>query len=152
MKLRKKRKASYDVEEIDITSLLDILVILLVFLLKSFNDSDLSVDLMNELSLPYSTTRGIAHNGVVVQMNKNKEIYLNNESLGNYGDDTVKNMLTQRLVKLHSKNLRDDATQENQLINFLFDKGLKYIEINDIMGMSSDVGFTKYKLIVQGDE
>ena len=43
MIVRKKRLASTEVEDVDITSLLDILVILLVFLLTSFNDSELSV-------------------------------------------------------------------------------------------------------------
>ncbi|MGH1469517.1 MAG: hypothetical protein ACRBBP_11715, partial [Bdellovibrionales bacterium] len=67
MNFKRKKKRNYEVEDIDITSLLDILVILLVFLLKSFNDSDLTLDLVNELALPYSMSRGAANNGVILQ-------------------------------------------------------------------------------------
>ena len=76
MKLRKKRKQNNDAEELDITALLDILVILLVFLLKSFNDSDLTVDLVNELSLPYSMSRTAGHHGVILQVNKKGNVFI----------------------------------------------------------------------------
>lgn len=52
--------------DIDITSLLDVLVILLVFLLKSYNASDLTLDLVDNVKLPSSNTRLLGNNAVIV--------------------------------------------------------------------------------------
>lgn len=51
--IKRKRRES----ELDITSLLDILVILLVFLLKSYNSSELKVNVVDNLNLPSSESR-----------------------------------------------------------------------------------------------
>jgi biopolymer transport protein ExbD len=152
MRLRRKRKSKVDVEEIDITSLLDILVILLVFLLKSFNDSGLTIDLVNELALPYSMTRGVAHNGVVLQMNKNKELYLNSKLIGLLDAENTKSKLEQKLTILYQEKLSTSKEQKSQIINFIFDKGLQYVDIHKVLDLSSNAGFSKYKLIVQGTE
>jgi len=157
MNFRKNRKkASVDVEEFDITSLLDILVILLVFLLKSFNDSELTLDLVNELALPYSQSRSQAEHGVIVQVNKRKEIYLNEKPMGTIQGDgliTLSKKLNSEFkesnAKLKSKGLK--AT-DNKLVNLVFDQGLSYLYINKVLDVVSDAGYGQYKLIVQAPE
>lgn len=155
---KKRRKPNNDVEDMDITSLLDILVILLVFLLKSFNDSDLTVDLVNELALPYSLSRVGANTGLILQVNKKGNVFINADVIGNMSNPNTFNKIRASLNKeykekmqlaLKGKKPSKDATQ---LINFVFDKGLKYASINKIMDVTSETGFGKYKLIIQGEE
>lgn len=153
MRMFKKRKKGVEVEEIDITSLLDILVILLVFLLKSFNDSDLTLDLVNELALPYSLSRAAANNGVIVQVNMKKNVFLNTDVVGNLNDpDTLSNLKALLLKKYSQIKSLQKEPKEKQLINLVFDKGLKYSVVDEIMKVSTDSGFSQYKLIIQGKE
>ena len=153
MRMFKKRKKGVEVEEIDITSLLDILVILLVFLLKSFNDSDLTLDLVNELALPYSLSRAAANNGVIVQVNKKKNVFLNTDVVGNLNDpDTLSNLKALLLKKYSQIKSLQKEPKEKQLINLVFDKGLKYSVVDEVMKVSTDSGFSQYKLIIQGQE
>lgn len=154
MRFRKKRKQNHEIEEFDITSLLDILVILLVFLLKSFNDSDLTLDLVNELALPYSMSRAVTNYGVILQVNKNKDIYVNTEIIGNMSDINTFLKLKTRL-KIRFQEINKDANEPdkvNRIINFVFDKNLKFADINSIMEYTADSGFDQYKLIIQGEE
>ncbi len=157
MNFKRKKKRNYEVEDIDITSLLDILVILLVFLLKSFNDSDLTLDLVNELALPYSMSRGAANNGVILQVNKKRNVFVNTEVVGNMENPNTLPQVKLKLLKEYSKKFdrkKSEVPKADQLklINFVFDKGLKYSDINTIMDVSADAGFGKYKLIIQGEE
>lgn len=158
MKFRQnKKKRSFEVEEFDITSLLDILVILLVFLLKSFNDAELTVDLVNELALPYSMSRAATNNGVILQVNNKRNVFLNTDVIGNMENPEtlvkVRNMLEKehkaRLARIKEKT---GKIEKDQLINFVFDRSLKFKEIDKIMNTTADVGFNKYKLIIQGEE
>ena len=56
MKKRFGRKRNREAVDVDITSLLDILTILLVFLLKSYNASDLKLDLTKNLEMADSAS------------------------------------------------------------------------------------------------
>ena len=151
MKPRKRRNT--DSEEIDITSLLDILVILLVFLLKNFNSSDLTVDLVSELSLPYSFSQGITNLGVVLQINKFKEVYINNEFMGNFeGSADTEKTVRERLKKEYKKSQARAKNAKSQIINLVLDKTLKYQFIDQILQLSNETGFSSYKLIVQGKD
>ena len=64
---RIKRKKMSPVD-IDITSLLDILVIMLVFLLKSYNSSGVVLNVPKNLKLPTSESQNINTYGVIVQV------------------------------------------------------------------------------------
>jgi biopolymer transport protein ExbD len=157
MNFRRKRKKNFDVDDIDITSLLDILVILLVFLLKSFNDSDLTVDLVNELALPYSMSRVAANSGVIVQVNKKRNVFVNTDVIGNMSNPNTLPQVKLKLEEEHRKRVKmmrgDKPDPEKiKLVNFVFDKGLKYSDINQVIEIASDAGYGKYKLIIQGEE
>lgn len=155
MNFRKKRNPNVDVEELDITSLLDILVILLVFLLQNFNDSDLSVDLVEELILPYSKVKEITHNALVLQGNAKQDIYINNKLVGNLSDIEIKGEIIKTLNEIKAKESNSSVTSENSkghVINFVFDKTLAYKHINKVLRIVDETGYTKYKFIIQGDQ
>ena len=79
--LRQQRR-DRNATEVDITSLLDVLVILLVFLLKSYNASDLTLDLAKDITLPNSNTEILGNHAVIVQVNKDSKMFVNNEEVG----------------------------------------------------------------------
>lgn len=158
MKFRQgKKKRNFEVEEFDITSLLDILVILLVFLLKSFNDAELTVDLVNELALPYSLSRSPTHGGVILQVNAKKNIFVNTEVVGNMNNPKTFSKVQQLLKEEYRKRasrlkLKEGKKEKEQLINFVFDESLQFVDIDKIMNVTSVVGYSRYKLIIQGEE
>ena len=53
---RKEREAEGEIEELNITPMLDMMTIILVFLLKTYNTSTVSVAISNELLPPSSST------------------------------------------------------------------------------------------------
>src|SRR5690606_16898970 len=82
--LRKQKKSSS--AELDITSLLDVLVILIFFLIRSYNTSGIDMSIPAEITLPTSKSETINNAGVQIQVSPDriwvdsKEI-LNSESI-----------------------------------------------------------------------
>jgi biopolymer transport protein ExbD len=155
MNLRRKKNKNNTVEEIDITSLLDILVILLVFLLQNFTDSELSVDIAEELSLPFAMQRGTAQRGIVLQVNSKNIIFYNKNLLGFLNSPKTIERLSRHLQASRQemdKKLDPAAQKAPKLINLIFDKALEYQEIDKVLEIAAESGFGRYKLIVQGDE
>lgn len=157
MKFRKKSKI-VDVEELDITSLLDILVILLVFLLQSFNSSDLTVNLAEQLALPLSTSQNFGNLGPILQVNANLDVWLDDDRVGKVGELTdsknkLVNILTKKAEEIRKNVPEKDKKKDDVLfINLLFDKGLNYAIIDQVLKKCAESGFGKYKFIVQGNE
>ena len=77
-----RKRAKAEPMEIDITSLLDILVILLVFLLKSYNASDLKLDLVKNLTVPDSKARKLGNHAVIIQVDKNSNVWVEKKIIG----------------------------------------------------------------------
>ena len=158
MKFRQvKKKRKIEVDEMDITSLLDILVILLIFLLTSFNDSDLTVDMAKELVLPYSLSRARTTGGAILQVNAKRNVFVNNELIGSFSNENTFSKIKTVLGKEYKTRMNrikpvEREKKKDQVINFVFDKTIKFIEMDKVMKATSDVGFSKYKLIIQGDE
>ena len=160
---KKKRRKEIEVEDIDITSLLDILVILLVFLLQSFNDGALKVDLVNDLNIPFSTLTNNTTFGPTVQVDKNKNVFIEGSLMGTI--DKINNSKVKKtFVKfiesnkvMFSKPIKDDAGNDQdrdprKLVNILLDKTLVYKDIQKVLDICAESEFKKFKLIVQGDE
>ena len=56
-KKRKEREAEGEIKELNITAMMDIMTIILVFLIKSYATSSLTMTSSDELKPPISTTR-----------------------------------------------------------------------------------------------
>jgi biopolymer transport protein ExbD len=155
------RSGRRDPLELDINSLLDILVILLVFLLKSFNASELSVDLVQNLTLPDSQVRRLGEHAVVVQVNKKREIWVNHQLIGEvaYGQ-SVNQKLFDHLKELQSGQIQTDGSDRSakelidhgkgKAINILLDKSLRYRTVAQVMHTAAMAGHPRFKFIVQG--
>ena len=160
-RFRKRQKTSFDV---DITSLLDILVILLVFLLKSYNTTGVLYTIPKEISLPFSESQTPTQNGIVIQVSKSsiwvddkkiystdkkdldKEIYFsesNGEIIPLYDELVKKREQIQQI-----EQTTEDAQKFTGLVSLVIEKSLMYSDIKRVMATCANAGFMKFKLSV----
>lgn len=149
--------------ELDITSLLDILVILLVFLLKSYNASELKVNLAKKMTLPVSESRDLGHQHVLIQVNGEGELFMNNEKLGLVNSRSPESIafLSKELIKVKKKmeqergiasvDMSEKELEENSKVNILFDQETPYEVMNKVMNTTAENGFAHFKFIVRGN-
>ena len=146
---RKREKA--EIMELDITSLLDILVILLVFLLKSYNASDLKLNLVKDLVVADSKARKLGHHEVMIQVDKNQNVWHNNKKIANTTTPNAKiDGLFNTLTEL-KKSDRAPAEKKSKRVNLVFHKDLPYKSIKKVMHTSTLAGYTEFKFIIQGN-
>ena len=149
---RKKAEAF----EVDITSLLDILVILLVFLLKSYNPTDLKLDLKKGITLPNSRSEVLGGHAIIIQVNKERDLFVNNkivgkvDALGGVIEGLRKELEVIRDAEKveREKNPRRLANLSLKKINLVFDQKTPYKTLKDVMHTSAIVGFNEFKFIV----
>ena len=155
--LEKEREDKRETTDIDITSLLDILVILLFFMLKSYNASDLTVDVVENLSLPNSNATQLGHNAIIVQVNKNGTIFVDNTELkgANFDGDKIA-ILHQHLkskIDNESKVLESNRAPSSTTprpINILLDQNHPSELMQKVMHTVALAGHDQIKLIVTG--
>ncbi len=146
-----KKREKKEPMDIDITSLLDILVILLVFLLKSYNASDLKLDLVKSLTVPDSKARKLGNHAVIVQVDKNKNIWVDKKLIGTIPNSGSEIPSLKELLENKKKEDRAPAAKKAKSINLVFDKNTPYKSLQKVMHTSAIVGFTEFKFIVQGN-
>ena len=139
--------------DLDITSLLDILVILLVFLLKSFNSSSLVVDMNEKIELPNSKSRSYGSHAVQIQVTKSGAIWMDSKKLGRIPTGTseigfLREKLEEKKQQFKDQNLKLD---NSEMINIVMDQSIKYEMMNQVMNTAALSGFPKFKFIVQGN-
>lgn len=149
---RRKEKQEVDV---DITSLLDILTILLVFLLMSYNASDLQLDLTKNLEMADSNAREMTKFAPVLQVNKNAVVFLNNKEIGRLPASGSMPELTAALKKQRAEteeaNKKTIHPHKLELVNLVFDKDMDYNVVQRVMHDSALAGYSQFKFIVKGN-
>jgi biopolymer transport protein ExbD len=157
MKKKFTRHKEREAIDVDITSLLDILTILLVFLLKSYNASDLKLDLQKGLDMADSDARKMTRYAPVVQVNKAAQVFLNNKEIGRLPASGEMATLTAALKKARSgieaDNKKKPANQQTNmdLVNLVFDKEMDYEIVQRVMHDSALAGYSQFKFIVRGN-
>lgn len=136
--------------EIDITSLLDVLVILLVFLLKSYNASNLKLNLVKDLTVPTSETRKLGEHAIIVQVDSNKKLYVNKKKIGEIRSSGENAELLATLKEMRESS-RTEVEKKAKMINLVFDQTLPYKVVKGVMHTSAIAGYTEFKFIVQGN-
>lgn len=156
-KSRFGKRPKKEAVDVDITSLLDILTILLVFLLKSYNASDLKLDLQKGVELADSEAKAMTRFAPVVQVTKNAAVYLNNKEIGRIPASGEMAVLTAALKsekgRLEAENLKKRANQRvnTDLVNLIFDKDMDYQVVQRVMHDSALAGYSQFKFIVKGN-
>ncbi len=157
MKRKFQRHKNREPVDVDITSLLDILTILLVFLLKSYNASDLKLDLQKNLEMADSDARAMTRYAPVIQINKEAKVFLNNKEIGRLPASGDMPILTEALKKaragIEADNAKKAANQQTntELVNLIFDKEMDYAVVQRVMHDSALAGYSQFKFIVKGN-
>ena len=76
---RRARESAGEIKELNITAMMDMMTIILVFLLKSYTSSSLAVNLSDELKLPVSTSQVHAQDNINVTISM-REVTVNDRS------------------------------------------------------------------------
>lgn len=168
-KLKIKKLNKKEPMDVDITSLLDILVILLVFLLQSYSASDLRVDLVDNLALPSSKSQDLGEMAIIVQINREQKIWVNNEMIGKltFTGDVIPDLsraleeakkiqevdFEQYKARNPSSEMEVDALakKENALkrLNLILDEEIPYNVMRRVMHTAATAGFPEFKFIVR---
>ncbi len=155
MKKKFARKREREAVDVDITSLLDILTILLVFLLKSYNASDLKLDLTSKLEMADSKAREITKFAPVVQINKESKVFLNNKEIGRLPASGDMVVLTEALKKVKAETEAENKKKRHptnaELVNLVFDRDMDYSIVQRVMNDSAMAGYSQFKFIVKGN-
>lgn len=157
MKKKFSRKRESDPVDVDITSLLDILTILLVFLLMSYNASDLKLDLQPNIEMADSYAREMTRYAPVVQIDKSTMVFVNNKEVGRLPASGEMKVLTEALklakADIEAENKKKLANQQinPELINLIFDKDMDYAVVQRVMHDSALAGYSQFKFIVKGN-
>ena len=144
---KKEKKEAMD---LDITSLLDVLVILLVFLLKSYNASNLKLNLVKDLVVPNSAARTLGEHAVIVQVDKNKKLFVNNKPIGMITRSGESPVLMEALKSI-KENSSIAEVKAAKRVNLVFDEEIPYKVMKGVMHTSAMVGYTEFKFIVRGN-
>ena len=155
MKKKFQRKREREAVDVDITSLLDILTILLVFLLKSYNASDLKLDLTKGLEMADSDSKHMTRFAPVVQVSKEAKVFLNNKEIGRLPASGEMAVLTEKLKEERTKTEKNNKVNKQQynadLVNLVFDKEMDYQLVQRVMHDSALAGYSQFKFIVKGN-
>jgi biopolymer transport protein ExbD len=155
MKKKFQRTRERQEVDVDITSLLDILTILLVFLLKSYNASDLKLDVTKGLEMADSSSKHMTRYAPVVQVSKEAKVFLNNKEIGRLPASGEMMVLTNKLKEERAKTELNNKTKKQQynaeLVNLVFDKEMDYSVVQRVMHDSALAGYSQFKFIVKGN-
>lgn len=155
MKKKFARKRERQEVDVDITSLLDILTILLVFLLKSYNASDLKLDLQKGLEMADSESKYMTRFAPVVQVSKDAKVFVNNKEIGRIPASGEMPILTKKLKEEKARTEENNKKMRQQynaeLVNLVFDKEMDYAIVQRVMHDSALAGYSQFKFIVKGN-
>lgn len=160
------RRKKAQVLDVDITSLLDILTILLVFLLQSYNSSGVIINVPKDIELPRSASQTMNNFGVNIQVSKTKiwvddaeVVNTDNLDQGKIYDEGGRRIvpLFDELVKIketikQSEKLSPEAKKFSGIANLVVDKSLKYSYLKRVMYTCAQAGYKEFKFVVLTDE
>ncbi len=156
---RRKKEAVFD---IDITSLLDILTILLVFLLQSYNSSGVVINVPKGIDLPRSASESLNSFGVNIQVSKSN-IWVDDTEVLNVdttGNSQIYDEGGRRIVPLYnelikiketikaSEKLSPDVKKFSGVANLVVDKTIKFEFLKKVMHTCATAGYKEFKFVV----
>jgi biopolymer transport protein ExbD len=159
------RRNRMKVVEIDMTSLLDILTILLAFLIHNFDATGVVINIPRGIVLPESKSISVNTTGVSIQVSAEKiwvddKLVVDTASLPErlYDQDGRRVVpLFDELTRVKEQIKRTekaspDAVRFSGIANLVVDKTLKYSYIRKIMFTCAEAGFKEFKFVVRNNE
>ncbi len=148
--------------DLDITSLLDIITILLVFLILSYNPNNIVFKIPASVNPPLSEANDLNTEGVVVIASAD-QIWVEGElvadakngappKIDDYGRRIVPlfdKLQRQRELIQQTEKTSPHAKKFSGQVNLIMDRGMKYSQIKKILYTAAEAGYGKYKLVVK---
>jgi biopolymer transport protein ExbD len=126
-----------------------------VFLLKSYNASDLKLDLTKGIEMADSDSKVMTRFAPVVQVNRESKVFLNNKEIGRLPASGEMIILTNKLKEERAKTEENNKMKKQQynaeLVNLVFDKEMDYQIVQRVMHDSALAGYSQFKFIVKGN-
>jgi len=151
---RKRRKEQFIPPKLQITSMMDMFTIILIFLLFSFSDKPETMKLEKNLELPVSTAKLDYNENIKLVLSQNS-LYLGDEKIAwiKYGKIEGLHSLHLEELKLYSelKTYREEKkadaaeTSKEESILFLCDKRLEFKTINNIIKTAGLAGYPNFQ-------
>jgi biopolymer transport protein ExbD len=166
---RKARAAEGEIRELNIVAMMDMMTILLVFLLKSYQASAINVNMGEDLSIPESTTQLHPQENITVTISL-KEVTVNERRavdvrgglipaaakeggradafyVGAVYDALKKEVDKQKYIAQYNK-----AAPFTGRINVVADKGIPYRTLMEVLYTAGQAELGEYKFMVLKDE
>ncbi len=159
-------KTKHAAEEINVTSLLDTLMLLLIFLLTNNSFTGKVINVLPGLTLPKSKVTTANDSGVIIQVSQT-EIWVDEVKILSFDEATNQGISFdqggRRIVPLYNELVRkkDEVNAINKevpraipfsgIANLVFDEKLKYDLVKKVMYTAAEAGFLEYKFIVLGE-
>lgn len=163
-KKRKEREAAGEIKELNITAMMDMMTILLVFLLKSFASSSAAMTASEDVRPPVSSTRATPKDTVAVTVTPKNILVGEKEVLRLRNGQLPPEALQGRLVlpldaqlkkeveKLKYIAARNPAAPFNGELSVIADKSISYDMLLTVLYTAGQSQLENYRFVVLQDE
>jgi biopolymer transport protein ExbD len=151
---RKRRKKQFIPPKLQITSMMDMFTIILIFLLFSFSDKPETMKIDKDLELPVSNAKLDYNENIKLVLSQNS-LYLGDEMIARIQDGKIEglnpsSLMESRLYKelktfREEKKTDDQETGKEESILFLCDKRLSFKTINNIIKTAGLAGYPNFQ-------
>ena len=162
---RREREAAGEIKDLNITAMMDMMTIILVFLLKSFASSSVAMTASEDVRPPVSSTRATPRDTVAVTVTPRSVLVGEREVLRLQGGQVPPEALQGRLVvplaqalqrevqKLKFIAERNPAAPFNRELSVIGDKGVPYDLLLTVLYTAGQQELENYRFVVlQRDE
>jgi len=151
---RKRRNEQFVPPKLQITSMMDMFTIILIFLLFSFSDKPETMKLDKDLELPESNAKLDYNENIKLVLSQNS-LYLGDEKIARIQDGKIEGMHPSHLqesklykeLKTHREDRRTETPESNkeESILFLCDKRSEFKTINNIIKTAGLAGYPNFQ-------
>jgi len=151
---RKRRSTRFVPPKLQITSMMDMFTIILIFLLFSFSDKPETITLDKDIELPTSTAKLDYNDNIkLILSQKNLKLgdeiiaHLKNGKIVGLDPDKLKDsMLYEKLKSIHEKETAvKDENSKKEPILFLCDSRLSFKTINSVVKTAGMAGYPNFQ-------
>jgi biopolymer transport protein ExbD len=159
---RRKRKGS--LLELEMTSLLDVITTLLIFLIFGYNSSGIEINVPKDITLPKSISKDFNHDAVKIMVAQDaiwvdtKKIVdltnggeLSTDQEGRRILPLFDELVVQKELIRATEKSSPRATKFSGLVNLIVDKSIKYSFVKKILYTTAEAGYKEYKFVVMSE-
>ena len=154
---REKHSRQFSAPKLQITAMMDMFTIVLIFLLFSFSDKPETMNLDKELSLPQSTAK-MDYNETIKMVLSNENLKLNDTVVAQLEKGKITGLKPDRLkdsdlfrkLSFYREQMdrnREDGKKGNHIL-FFCDKHIPFKTINSVMKTAGMAGFPDFQFAV----